>query len=119
MAALVLTAVTVIGTGVAVNEGTASTAGTITITVTDISRGFLRAQNNSTTASVIISIGAGTDPYVAAGIGAQSLTLGTAQTKYIGASWDSARLKTTAGTIIITVPTGGRVTADYGVLTKY
>ena len=119
MAAVVLTAVTIIGTGVAPNASTATTAGTITITVDDMSRGFVRAQNNSTTASVILSIGAGTSPHVAAGIGAQSVTLGTAETKYIGASWDSARFKTTAGTVLFTIPTGGRITLDYGVLTKY
>ena len=119
MAAVVLTAVTVIGTGVAVNTSTATTAGTITIGVDDMSRGFVRAQNDSTTASVILSFAAGGDPHVAAGIGALSVTLGTAQTKYIGGSWDSARLKSTAGTIVITIPTAGTVTVDYGQLTPY
>lgn len=119
MAAVVLTAVTVIGTGVAKNSSSATTGGTVTITVTDMSRGFLRLANDSTTASVILSLAASADPMVAKGIGAQSVTLTTAQTKYIGASWDSARLKSTAGTIVLTVPTAGTVTVDYAELTPY
>jgi len=119
MPAVILTAVTVIGTGVAHNQSTATTSGTITITVGDMSRGFVRAQNNSTTASVILSFAASTDPMVSAGQGAQTVTLSTAQTQYIGGSWDSTRFKSTAGTIVITVPTAGKVSIDYGVLAKY
>jgi len=119
MAAVVLTAVTVIGTGIAENGSTATTAGTITVTVGDMSRTFFRCQNDSTTASTILSFGAGTDPMVAKGIGPQTLTLGTAETQYIGSSWDSSRFKTTAGTIILTIPAAGTVTIDVGVMTPY
>ena len=119
MAAVVLTAVTVVGTGIAENASSATTGGTITVTVGDLSRTFFRCQNDSTTASVILSFGAGADPMVAKGIGALSVTLGTAETQYVGASWDSSRLKSTAGTMVLTVPTAGTVTVDVGVMTNY
>ena len=119
MAAVVLTVVTVIGTGIEDNGSTATTGGTITVTVTDLSRTFVRCQNDSTTASVILSFAASDDPMVAEGRGAQTLTLTTAQTQYIGASWDSSRLKSTAGTIVITVPTAGTVTVDVGYMSPY
>lgn len=115
----VLTSVTVIGTGVAANASSITTAGTTTITVTDMSRTFIRLQNDSTTASTTVSIGAGADPHVAYGIGALSVTLTTAQTQYVGASWDSSRLKTTGGTIVITWATAATVTVDCGVMTPY
>jgi len=118
MANTVLTSVTVIGTGVAINETVAVTAGTVTFTVTDLSRTFVRAENTST-GSVAISIGASADPGVAAGIGAQTITLTSGQTQYFGASWDSARFKTTSGTVVITLPTAGTVTIDVGYLTPY
>ena len=119
MAAVILTSVTVIGTGVADNGSTATTGGTITVTVTDLSRTFFRCQNDSTTASVILSFGAGADPMVAKGIGAMTVTLTTAQTQYVGASWDSSRFKTTSGTVVLTVPTAGTVTVDVGVMAVY
>jgi hypothetical protein len=114
----ILTSVTVIGTGVAANSIT-STAETVTITVTDLSRTFVRATNVSTTASVILSVAASADPMVAKGIGALAITLTTAQTQYFGASWDSARLKSTAGTIVITVPTAGTATFEVGYMTPH
>jgi len=113
-----LTSITVIGSGVENNPIT-STAETVTIAVTDLSRTFVRATNVSTTASVILSVGAGADPAIASGIGAMSITLTTSQTQYFGASWDSARFKTTAGTIVITVPTAGTATFEVGYLTPY
>lgn len=119
MAATVLTSVTVIGTGVAANTTSVTTAGTVTITVTDLTRTFVRLQNDSTTASCAVSLGVGADPHVAYGIGAQTITLTTAQTQYVGASWDSSRFKTTSGTIVFTFPTAATVTVDCGVLTPY
>lgn len=113
-----LTSVTVVGTGVTANSIT-STAETCTVTVTDLSRTFVRMTNVSTTASVIVSIGASDDPMIAEGIGANTVTLATAQTKYVGASWDSARYKTTSGTIVFTVPTAGTVTFEVGYMTPY
>jgi len=118
MAATTLTAVTVIGGGVAVNQAVVVTAGTVTIAVTDMSRTFVRATNTST-GSVIISIGASDDPMVAEGIGAKSITLTSGQSQYFGASWDSARFKNTAGNIIITLPTAGTVTFEVGYMTPY
>jgi hypothetical protein len=119
MAATVLTAVTVIGTGVANNASSVVTAGTVTITVTDLTRTFVRLQNDSTTASAVVTLGAGADPHVASGIGTTTFTLTTAQTQYVGASWDSSRFKTTAGTIVFTFATAATVTVDCGVLTPY
>jgi len=119
MAATVLTAVTVIGTGIASNASSVVTAGTVTITVTDLTRTFVRMENDSTTASVIVSLGVGTDPHVAIGIGAQTFTIPTATTWYAGGSWDASRFKTTAGTVVFTFPTAATVTIDCGVLTPY
>ena len=118
MAAVVLTSVTVIGTGVAANTSTATTAGTITITVSDLSRTFVRLQNDSS-ANTVVSLGAGADPHLASGIGARTITLTSGQTQYIGASWDSSRFKTTAGTIVFTLTAAAMVTVDCGVLTPY
>lgn len=119
MAATTLTAVTVIGTGVAVNTSSVVTAGTVTIAVSDLSRSFVTLKNDSTTASVIVSLGASDDPMIAEGIGAQTITLTTAQTQYVGGSWDSMRFKTTAGTVVFTFPTAATVTIDLGYLTPY
>ena len=119
MAATVLTAVTVIGTGVANNASSVVTAETVTITVGDMSRTFVRLQNDSTTASAIVTFSAGADPHVAEGIGSLAITLTTAQTQYVGASWDSSRLKSTAGTIVMTFATAATVTVDCGAMTPY
>jgi|GEM_PF-3940283 len=120
MAAQVVTAFTVIGTGVAVSGNvSATTAGTITMTVTDMSRTFLRLQNDSTTASCALTLSASADPMVAEGIGSLTVTLTTAQTQYIGASWDSARFKGTAGTIVFTVPAGGTVSVEGAIMARY
>jgi hypothetical protein len=114
-----LTSFTVIGTALVTVNSVTSTAETCTITVTDLSRTFVRMTNVSTTASVTVSLGAGADPHIAAGIGALSLTLATAQSAYLGASWDASRYKTTSGTIVFTVPTAGTVTFEVGVMTPY
>jgi hypothetical protein len=45
--------------------------------------------------------------------------LGTAESQYIGASWDSARLKSTSGTVVLTIAAAGTVTVDVGVLTTH
>jgi len=120
MAAQVVTAFTVIGTGVAVSGNVAATtAGTITAAVTDLSRTFFRLQNVSTTASCALTLSASVDPMVAHGIGTLTVTLTTAQTQYIGASWDGARFKGTAGTIVFTVPAGGTVNVEGAIMAKY
>ena len=118
MATTTLTAVTVIGTGVAVNESTVVTAGTVTITVTDMSRSFLSLCNDGS-ANTVISIAAGADPMVAQGVGALSITLTSAQTQYVGGSWDSARLKSTSGTIVLTFSAAATVTVGLGYLSIY
>jgi len=114
-----LTSITVIGTAPVTANSITSTAETCTISVTDLSRTFVRMTNVSTTASVIVSLGASDDPMVAEGIGALSITIATNQTVYVGSSWDSARYKTTGGTIIFTVPTAGTVTFEVGYMTPY
>jgi hypothetical protein len=113
-----LSTFTVIGTGVTAISVT-STAETCTISVTDMSRLFVRATNVSTTASVIVTIETSEDPMIAAGIGDTTFTLATEQTQYIGASWDSARFKSTSGTLVFTVPTAGTVTFEAGYMTPY
>jgi len=119
MAAVVLTAVTVIEAGIAENTSSATTAGTITVSVGDMSRTFFRCQNDSTTASTILTFSKSADPMVAAGQGDLAVTLGTAESQYIGASWDSARLKSTSGTVVLTIAAAGTVTVDVGDLTPY
>lgn len=63
---------------------------------------FLRATNVSTTASVSLSIGVGTE-FSDIGIGAATVTVGTAETVIIGGQlFESARFQTSAGTLILT-----------------
>ena len=119
MAATVLTAVTVIGTGIAINSSAVVTAGTITTTVTDLSRTFVTLANDSTTASTIVTFSASDVPMVAEGIGSLAITVGTAETQYVGGSWDSSRLKGTAGTIVMTFAAAATITVDVGYLTPY
>ena len=119
MAATVLTAVTIIGTGIADNQSAVVTAGTVTITVTDLTRTFVRLENISSTASTIVTLSAGADPHLASGLGSKAFTLTTEQTQYVGASWDSSRYKSTSGTVVFTFVTAATVNVDCGVLTPY
>jgi len=120
MAATVLTAVSVIGTAItAGNASAVVTAGTVTFAVGDLSRTFVRLENISSTASTIVTIGASDDPMIAEGIGSLAVTVATKTSVYIGASWDSARFKTTSGTVVFTFAAGATVNIDMGVLAVY
>lgn len=121
MATTTLTAVTVIlsATGVEANPSSVVTAGTVTFSVGDLSRTFVRLENISSTASTIVTIGASADPMVAKGISAYTVTIATETTVYIGASWDSARFKTTSGTVVFTFAAAATVNIDMGVLAVY
>ena len=62
----------------------------------------IRIENESTTASVVVSLGASTE-FSGGGIGAYSVTIATAQTKIIGGvGFESARFLTSAGTLVLT-----------------
>ena len=119
MAATTLTAVTVVGTGIAENPSHVLTAGTVTITVTDLTRTFVRLENISSTLSTVVTLSAGADPHLASGIGSTTFTLPTATSWYVGSSWDSSRFKSTSGTIVFTFAAAATVDVDCGVLTPY
>ena len=121
MAATTLTSVTVIlsATGVVANPSSVVTAGTVTFAVTDLSRTFVRMDNISTTASTIVTISASADPMVAKGIGTYTVTIATATCVYVGGSWDSARFKSTAGTVVFNFAAAATVNIDMGILAVY
>jgi hypothetical protein len=111
MATTYCTAVNSVIAGIAVNSKSATTGGTIVVQKCyDFNKLSLRLTNDSTTASVILTIGAG-DNYSAIGIGSTSLTLATATT-YVMGPFDSARFKTDDDELIITVPTAGTVSVE-------
>ena len=121
MAATTLTSVTVILTaaGVTANPSSVVTAGTVTFAVGDLSRTFVRLENISTTASTIVTISKSVDPMVAAGVSNYTVTIATETTVYIGASWDSARFKSTSGTVVFNFAAAATVNIDMGVLAVY
>lgn len=104
--AVTLTSVTVIGTGVA-NNAVIATSETVTITVDDLSRTFIRLENQASSTAQTAVFAPGSAPSVAHGIGSMTVTLTSGQTQYVGASWDSARFKTTSNTITITIAGSG------------
>lgn len=120
MASITLSRITVIGTApVTAVTGTA-TAGTMTSTIQDLSRSFVRMTNLSSTVTTLMTIGASADPMVASGIGTLQFSIAPDESVYFGGSWDSARYKTTAGTIVITTDsTIGGVTFEVWELPPY
>ena len=68
---------------------------------------FVRATNTSSTASVTLSIGVGTE-YSDLGIGAASVSVATEASVIIGGQeFESARFQTSGGTIVITATGAG------------
>lgn len=104
-----------------------TTGGTVTIAdVTDLSRLYCRVSNTSTTASIALSVGVGTE-YSSKDIGARTITVATAGGAMGGITaltvvWclgDSARYKTSAETVVITIPTGATGYIEAGLMPKY
>lgn len=117
MAATILTVSTATLSGTRLSTSSnlkaVTTAGTVTIAIDDFSKTIIRVSSTSTTASVALSIGVGTE-YSSLGIGAKTVTLATANasiggltastTLIGGTDFESTRFKTSGGTVIITVP---------------
>jgi len=89
-------------------SGAVASSQTVTITPTaaqgalNMKALFIRVENQSTTASVSLSLGKGTR-YSSVGQGAKAITIGTATTVIIGGQdFEDARFMTTAGTIVFT-----------------
>ena len=115
-----LSRISIIGTAKVSVITVTATAETVTITVKDLSRTFVRVTNNSGSVATTITISASDDPMVAEGIGSLSFALPSSQSCYIGGSWDSARFKGTAGTIVLTPDlTATGVTFEVGELPPY
>tara|TARA_Y100000310_G_C20437279_1_gene694343 strand:+ start:19 stop:375 length:357 start_codon:yes stop_codon:yes gene_type:complete len=117
--AVTLSRFTVVGTADTTNITATGTAEAVTITIKDLSRTFVRMTNVSSTVTCITTISASDNPMVAEGIGDLTVTLAPDATTYWGAA-DSARYKSTAGTIVLTPDsTIGGVTFEVGELTPY
>ena len=113
MATTACTAVSATLTGTSVNKKSATTAGTIVInTAPDYNILSLRITNDSTTASVALTLKEGVE-YSGVGMSGATVTIGTDTTVVVGgAGFDSARFKSTADTLIITVPAAGTVSVE-------
>ncbi len=96
-----------------------ATAEAVTITVKDLSRTFVRMYNTSSTLTCLNSIAASADPMISYGQGAQVISVDPETTIYWGAA-DSARFKSTSGTLVITTDASANgVTFEVGELTPY
>ena len=109
MASTTLTVVTAAVTGGSITAKTGvSTGETLTVSpstaqgVLDFPRLYVRCENTSTTASVSLSLAAA-DDFSNKGIGAATITVGTATTVVIGgAGFEGARFLSSGGTIVFT-----------------
>ena len=109
MASTTLTVMTpaISGTTITGKTGVASSQ-TLTVqastaqSMLDFGTLHIRVENTSTTASLTLSLGVGTE-YSAIGVGAYSISIGTATTVIIGGQdFESARFQTSAETIVFT-----------------
>lgn len=115
-----LSRISIIGTANVTNITVTATNEAVTITVKDLSRTFVRMTNVSSTVTCITTVSASTDPMVAYGIGTLAFNLAPNGSSYVGGSWDSARFKSTAGTLVITPDsTIDGVTFEVGELPPY
>jgi len=109
MASTTRSVVTAVITGGTITASAAvASSETVTISPTtaqsalDMKSLFVRVENQSTTASVTLSLGKGTR-WSSTGQGAKSITVGTATTVIIGGQdFEDARFMITAGTIVFT-----------------
>ena len=109
MASTSLTIVTAALTGASITQKTAvASSNTVTISAStaqsaiDFNTCFVRVENTSSTASVTLSLGVGTE-YSAKGVGAKSITVATATTVVIGGQdFEGTRFLTSSGTIVFT-----------------
>ena len=111
---------TILGSAVTTAITVTATAEAVTITVKDLSRTFVRMTNNSGSVATTVVVSASADPMVAAGVGTLSVAVASSSSVYLGGSWDSARFKGTAGTIILTPDLSATgVTFEVGELSPY
>ena len=82
--------------GAEVTAGSLATAGTITFDLDDMSQLGLRIQNTSSTASLTVTLVAGTE-FSDTGKGNATVTVGTEATVIVG-QIEASRFKTSAGT---------------------
>lgn len=89
-------------------SGSVASSETVTITPTtaqsilDFNTLMIRVENQSSTASVTVSLGVGTE-FSDRGIGAKSISIGTATTVIIGGQgFEGSRFQTSGGTIVFT-----------------
>ncbi len=97
-----LSRISIIGSANVSTISVTATAEAVTVTVKDMSRLFVRMYNTNSTLTALTTIGVGSDPSVAYGIGTLVVATQPEDTTWIGGSWDSSRFKTTAGTIVMT-----------------
>lgn len=110
---------TITNTAVVTAPTSVAAGSALTCTVKDLSRIFIRMTNTSSTTTVVATVSASDDPMVAEGIGTQAFNIAPDGTVYWGVP-DSARFKSTAGTIVITPDaTADGVTYEIGELTPY
>ena len=92
-----ITAKTAVASGQTLTVSPTTAQGTI-----DFNTLAVRCENTSTTASVTLSLGAGTE-FSGIEIGAASISVGTAETVIIGGkTFEGARFLTSSGTIVFT-----------------
>ena len=121
MATTTLTAYTVDYNGVSLTSGTAgthiqtvATAGTIVVDTDDFSKLFVRLANINSTTSYSLTLESDGD-FSDQLLGDVTLSLATSGTLVLG-GLASSRYKTSGGTLIITVPTGGNFTVEAGLM---
>ena len=114
-----LSRASVVGDAIVTAQTVTACSETVTITVKDLSRTFVRMAVVGSVNTVVVSLGAGTDPMIAAGIGAKTFTIQPDGVVFLGGSWDSERYKTTSGTIVFTTSTVDTVTFECGELAVY
>lgn len=84
------------------NAETVSIAATTAQSALDFSSLFIRVENVNTITSVALSLAAGTE-FSGIGVGAKSITIGTASTVIIGGQdFESCRFLNSSGTIVFT-----------------
>lgn len=106
----------VTGTSTGDNIQTITTDGTVIITTDDFSHLSVRAVNTSSTKSIILTVESD-EEYSQGPAGDQTVTITTEGTVVFG-PLESARYKTSSGTLVITIPSTGLtgITIDAGIL---
>jgi len=107
----------VTGTSTGDNIQTITTDGTVIIDTDDFSHLSVRAVNNSSTASIILTIDQDKGDFSSQSTPEQTITIGTEGTVVFG-TLESAKSKTSSGTLIVSFTSTGltSITIDAGIL---